>query len=247
MLHFQDSEHVSMLRDTLVRFIDKEMPRDLARQWDRDNHFPKDVHDKLVELGLMGLTVPEAYGGSGIDVTATVSVIELLCSRSLAVGGGYIQSACYAGLNLSEVASEQQKQELLPKVIEDGMIFAYGISEPDVGADVASIKTTAKRDGDYLIVNGNKRFCSGAGIADYIYTLVRTGPSTDRYKNLSLLLIPPNTEGISLNLQGTMGLKGVGTYDVSYVDVKVPVSHVVGGQEGWLVKISGSGFRYRET
>ena len=233
MLQFQDNEQISMLRDTLARFVDNEMPRELARRWDKDNHFPKDIHNQLVELGLMGLTVPEAYGGSGIDVTATVAVIELLCSRSLAVGGAYIQSACYAGLNLSEVASEQQKRELLPKVIEEGMIFAYGISEPDVGADVASIKTTAKRDGDYLVVNGSKRFCSGAAIADYIYTLVRTGPAEDRYKNLSIVLIPPDSQGISLDLQGTLGLKGVGTYDVAFDDVRVPVSQLVGGEQGW--------------
>ena len=189
MLHFQDSEHVSMIRDTIERFVEKEMPRSLARQWDMDNYFPRDIHNKLVELGLMGLTVPEAYGGSGVDITATVMVIEHLCARSLAVGGGYIQSACYAGLNLGEVASEAQKKELLPRVIEDGLIFAYGISEPDVGADVSSVKTTARRDGDYIVVNGNKRFCSGAAVADYIYTLVRSGPAEDRYKNLSLVLM----------------------------------------------------------
>jgi alkylation response protein AidB-like acyl-CoA dehydrogenase len=233
MLQFEDSEHMSILRDTLVRFIEKEMPRELARQWDKDNHFPRDIHNKLVELGLMGLTVPEAYGGSGIDVTSTVSVIEMLCSRSLAVGGGYIQSACYVGLNINEVGSQEQKQELLPKVVDGGLIFAYGISEPDVGADVASVKTTAKRVGDQLIIKGNKRFCSGAAIADYIYTLVRTGPVDDRYKNLSLVLVPPDTKGIRLDLQGTLGLKGVGTYDVTFDDVKIPVSALVGGEDGW--------------
>lgn len=233
MLQFQDSEHITMLRDTLERFVENEMPRELARQWDQENHFPRDIHDKLAELGLMGLTVPESFGGNGIDVTATVSVIELLCSRSLSVGGGYIQSACYAGLNISEVGSAQQKRELLPKVIDNGLIFAYGISEPDVGADVASVKTTAKRKGDHLIINGSKRFCSGAGIADYIYTLVRTGPTEDRYKNLSIVLIPPNAKGVSLNLQGTLGLKGVGTYDVAFEDVLVPVSEIIGGEEGW--------------
>ncbi|GAA4102330.1 acyl-CoA dehydrogenase family protein [Zhongshania borealis] len=233
MLHFQDSEHVSMIRDTIERFVEKEMPRSLARQWDNDNYFPRDIHNKLVELGLMGLTVPEAYGGSGVDITATVMVIEHLCARSLAVGGGYIQSACYAGLNLGEVANEAQKKELLPKVIEDGLIFAYGISEPDVGADVSSVKTTARREGDYIVVNGNKRFCSGAAVADYIYTLVRSGPAEDRYKNLSLVLIPPNTQGVSLDLQGTLGLKGVGTYDVSFDEVRIPASQIIGGEEGW--------------
>lgn len=233
MLQSVENEHLSLLRDTVARFIDKEMPREKARQWDQQNHFPRDIHNKLAELGLMGLTVPEQFGGSGPDVTATMAVIELLCSRSLSVGGGYIQSACYAGLNLSEVASDQQKRELLPRVVGEGMIFAYGISEPDVGADVASVKTTAKREDDQIIVNGSKRFCSGAGVCDYIYTLVRSGDPAARYKNLSLLLIPPDTPGVTLELQDTMGLKGVGTYDVSFDDVRVGVSQLVGGEQGW--------------
>jgi alkylation response protein AidB-like acyl-CoA dehydrogenase len=233
MLHSVDYELLSLLRDTVTRFIEKEMPRELARKWDEENHFPREIHEKLAALGLMGLTVPEEFGGNGPDITSTVAVIELLCSRSLSVGGGYIQSACYAGSNLSEVASDQQKRELLPRVIGEGMIFAYGISEPDVGADVASVRTTAKRSGDEIVVNGSKRWCSGAGVCDYIYTLVRSGDPSDRYKNLSLILIPPDSPGVTLELQETLGLKGVGTYDVSFDNVKVSASQIVGGEEGW--------------
>ena len=236
-MQLHESEHVAMMRESVARFVKKEMPRELAKEWDARNYFPRDVHNKLVELGVMGLTVAEEYGGSGRDITATVAVIEELCTRSLSVGGGYINSACYAGLNLSEVGSEQQKRELLPKVANEGIIFAYGISEPDVGADVASVKSVATRVGDNLIVRGEKRFCSGAAICDYIYTLVRTGPTENHYKNLSLLLIPPNTPGIRLSPQDTMGLKGVGTYDVSFEDVVVPINSVMGGESclnnGW--------------
>jgi len=233
MDHFPESDHIQMLRETLLRFIEKEMPLDLVRQWDRDNVFPHDVHAKLAELGLMGLTVPEEYGGGGRDVRATIVAIELLCGRSMAVGGPYIQSACYAGLNIAEVGSERQKRELLPRVVNEGMIFAYGISEPDVGADVAAVRTTGRIDGDRLIVNGSKRFCSGAKIADYIYTLVRTGPKDEKYKNLTLVLIPSLAEGITFEAQHALGLKGTGTYDVTFADVSVPLQNVVGEETGW--------------
>ncbi len=233
MDHFPESDHVLMLRETLLRFIEKEMPLDLVRQWDRDNIFPHDVHTKLAELGLMGLTVPEEYGGGGRDVRATIVAIELLCGRSMAVGGPYIQSACYAGLNIAEVGSERQKRELLPRVVNEGMIFAYGISEPDVGADVAAVRTTGRIDGDRLIVNGSKRFCSGAKIADYIYTLVRTGPKDEKYKNLTLVLIPSLAEGITFEAQDALGLKGTGTYDVTFADVSVPLQNIVGEEAGW--------------
>lgn len=228
----EDADHIVMLRDTIRRFIEKEMPRDQVAKWDKENHFPRDVHMKLVDLGLCGLTVAEQFGGSGRDISATIMMIEELCSRSMAVGCAYIQSTCYAGLNLSEVANDTQREILLPKVAGEGLMFAYGFSEPDTGSDLASVKTTAKRDGDTMIINGSKRFCSGAAIADYIYALVRTGPAEDKYRNLSLVLIPPSSEGVTLVAQDTMGQKGVGTYDVSFDDVVIPVTDVVGGEDG---------------
>jgi alkylation response protein AidB-like acyl-CoA dehydrogenase len=242
--HFEESEQTAMIRSSLKSFVEKEMPRDLVKRWDKENYFPRDVHDKLVEMGCMGLTVSEQYGGSGKDIAATVVVIEELCSRSMSVGCAYIQSTCYAGLNLEEVASEQQKEMLLPKVAQEGLMFAYGLSEPDVGSDVASVRTSATRDGDTLVVNGSKRFCSGAAISDYIYTLVRTGPVDERYKNLSLVLIPPTTPGVLLEPQDTLGLKGGGTFDVNFADVEVPVANIVGGEEGWnrgWEKLAGPG------
>ncbi|MEI6457337.1 MAG: acyl-CoA dehydrogenase family protein [Pseudomonadota bacterium] len=233
MLQFQEAEHIVLLRQTLERFIEREMPREAAREWDRMNHFPRAVHDKLAALGMMGLTIDEKYGGTGRDITATVTVIEQLCARSVSVGGAYIQSACYAGLNLSELASDAQKAALLPRVAAEGLILAYGISEPDVGADVASVRTTATRTEDTLVVNGNKRFCSGAAICDYIYTLVRTGPTDQRHKNLTLLLIPPNAPGVTLLPQETMGLRGVGTYDVHFNNVEISANQIVGGPSGF--------------
>lgn len=227
-----EAEHITMLRNVLRRFIENEMPRDLVQMWDKQNIFPRDVHDKLVELGLTGLTVPEEYGGSGRDITATIMVIEELCSRSMAVGCAYIQSSCYAGLNLVEVASEEQRRTLLPRVAGEGLMFAYGFTEPDVGADLANVRTVGEVQGDELVINGSKRFCSGAKISEYIYALIRTGPAEAKYKNLSLVLIPPTAPGVTLTPQDTMGLKGGGTFDVSFDDVRVPLSNVIGGVEG---------------
>ena len=244
MSHFDESEQTAMIRSSLKSFIEKEMPRDLVKRWDKENYFPRDVHNKLVEMGCTGLTVSEQYGGSGKDISATVVVIEELCSRSMSVGCAYIQSSCYAGLNLEEVASPQQKEALLPRVAQEGLMFAYGLSEPDVGSDVASVRTSAIRSGDTVVVNGSKRFCSGAAISDYIYTLVRTGPADQRYKNLSLVLIPPTSPGVLLEPQDTLGLKGGGTFDVSFTDVEVPMANVVGGEDGWnrgWEKLAGPG------
>lgn len=232
-MNFAEPDHVRQLRESLERFVQNEMPRAAAAQWDSDNHFPRDVFDKLAQLGVMGLTVPEEYGGAGRDIIATMVVIEELSRRSLAISVPYIMSACYAGMNLVECGSEAQKRDLLPRVADGSLIFAYGWTEPDAGADLASVKTRAERIGDRVRINGAKRFCSGAGIADYIYTLVRTGPEEARYRNLSLVLVPPKTPGVTITPIGSLGMKGAETTDVSFDDVEVPIENVFGGEAGW--------------
>ena len=234
MNQFSEPEHITILRNTIRQFIDKEMPRDKVNQWDKDDYFPRDVFDKLCALGVTSLTVPEEYGGSGIDMMATIAIIEELSTRSLGIASGFIFCACYAGLNIAEAASEEQKNELLPKVAEGKMLFSYGISEPDVGADVASVRTKAVIDGNEVVINGTKRWCSGPNVTDFIYTIVRSGPEEDRYRNLSLILIPPNSKGVTIEPQQTLGQKGVGgTCDLTFEDVRVPVKNIVGGQDGW--------------
>ena len=234
MNQFSEPEHITILRNTLRQFIEKEMPRDKVNQWDKDDYFPRDVFDKLCALGVTSLTVPEEYGGSGKDMMATIAIIEELCTRSLGMASGFIFCACYAGLNISEVASEEQKKEFLPKVAQGKLLFSYGISEPDVGADVASVRTKAVIDGNEVIINGTKRWCSGPNVTDFIYTIVRSGPEEDRYRNLSLILIPPLSKGITIEPMQTLGQKGVGgTCDVTFEDVRVPIENIVGGEDGW--------------
>jgi alkylation response protein AidB-like acyl-CoA dehydrogenase len=232
-MNFDEGEVIVALRESLERFVEREMPRSAAQDWDARNHFPRDVHRKLADLGVLGLTVPEDYGGVGRDILATMIVIEELSRRSLAVSVPYIMAACYAGMNIEECGTEAQKRELLPRIVSGDLLFAYGLTEPDAGADLASVKTRAERNGDMLRINGAKRFCSGAGIADYIYTLVRTGPAEDRHRNLSFVLVPPTAAGVTITKIDSMGMKGAATTDVSFDDVLVPAANLVGGEAGW--------------
>ena len=232
-MNFDESEIVTALRDSLERFVEREMPRSAAHDWDARNHFPREVHRKLADLGVLGLTFGEDYGGVGRDVLATMIVIEELSRRSLAVAVPYIMAACYAGMNIEECGTEAQKRELLPKIAAGDLLFAYGLTEPDAGADLASVTTTAVRDGDGLRINGAKRFCSGAGIADYIYALVRTGPAEARHRNLSFVLLPADAPGVTITPIEAMGMKGAATTDVSFDDVAVPIANLVGGEAAW--------------
>src|SRR5579862_2605097 len=232
-MDFAETEENRALRQSLVRFVEREMPREAAADWDKRNHFPRDVFLKLAELGVLGLTVPEEHGGLGRNIMGAMITIEELSRRSLAVSVPYIMAACYAGMNLAECGTAEQKRDLLPRVVSGDLLFAYGWTEPDVGADLASVKTRAVRRGDRIVVNGAKRFCSGAQIADYIYALVRTGEAADRHHNLSILLIPPDTRGVGITPIDALGMKGAATTDVVFDDVELPLTSLFGGEAAW--------------
>ncbi|SNQ48303.1 putative Acyl-CoA dehydrogenase [Frankia canadensis] len=237
-------EEALELRTILRRFVAERMPRPDAAAWDKAARFPRDVFDALAELGVMGLAIPEEHGGAGRDIHATLMVIEELSKRSMAVAIPYIMASCYAGMTVVDCASEEQKARWLPEIAAGRMLFAYGWTEPDVGADLASVRTTVRRDGDELVVNGAKRFCTGAGISDYIYTLANSDPDGARYHNLSLVLVPPDADGVTITPIDAMGVKGSQTTDVTFDDVRVPAGLLMGGADGWnngWSMITGSG------
>lgn len=224
---------LAMLRESIRRLVADEMPREAARRWDRDDHFPREVFAKLAALGATGLTVAAEHGGSGPDITATMAVIEELSKRSLAVAVPYIMCACYAGMNIAESGSPEQKARLLPKIAAGEILFAYGLTEADAGADLASVRTQARREGDRIVVRGSKRFCTGANIADIIYCLVRSDSEAPRHQNLSIVLVPTKAKGVTIKVTDAIGMKGAPTNDVTFDDVTLPQDAVVGGEAGW--------------
>ncbi len=230
-----EPEHIAVLRETLRRFVEREMPKELVREWDREHRSPPELFRKLAELGLCGVTIDEVYGGQGRDLVAAVAIIEELCRRGSFAAGPFIHCAFYGGINISENGSPEQKRTLLPLIARGELRFAYGLSEPDVGGDLASVSTKVRRsaDGDKLIVNGFKRWCTGADFADYIYCLACSDPDAPRYKNLSFVLIPPGTPGVTIHPIDHMNLRYTLSSDVILEDVEIPVDNLVGGESGW--------------
>jgi alkylation response protein AidB-like acyl-CoA dehydrogenase len=231
----EEPERVRMVRETIRRFVEREMPREAVRQWDRERTFPIDVFRRLAETGVCGLTVAEEYGGAGRDIVSAVAVIDELARRGTAMAGPYIHCAFYGGLNIGENGSAQQKRELLPRIARGEVLFAYGLSEPDVGGDLASVAMTARRsdDGRTVVLNGTKRWCTGARFAEAIICLVKSDAAGARYGNLSFVLVPPELPGISIVDIDHIGLRYAATTDVIFDDVSVPIDSVLGGAEGW--------------
>jgi alkylation response protein AidB-like acyl-CoA dehydrogenase len=229
--------HIGQLRETIARFVAEKAPREARIAWDRAHTWPRDVYAELNQLGLTALTVPEEYGGAGQDIVAAIAVIEELAQIGPCLAGPFIHTAFYGGMNLSENGSEAQKREYLPRLARGELFFAYGLSEPDVGGDLASVSTRARLEGDTVVIDGAKRWCSGADWADVLYTLVRSGEPGDRYRNLSFVLIPTGTPGITMQGIQHSNLRYMASQDVYFDAVRVPAANIVGGpgmwNEGW--------------
>ena len=228
-----EPEHIGQLRETVAKFVAAHAPRAARVAWDKAHRWPRDVYAELNKLGLTALTVPKEYGGAGQDIVAAIAVIEELAQVGPALAGPFIHTAFYGGMNLSENGSKAQKREYLPRLAKGELFFAYGLSEPDVGGDLASVTTNAAREGETLIINGAKRWCSGADFADVIYTLVRSGEPGDRYRNLSFVLIPTNTPGITMHGIEHSNLRYMTSQDVFFDNVRIPAANIVGGPEMW--------------
>lgn len=233
MTGFADTEELALLRESVRRMIARHCPPERIVEWEENDTIPRELIGAMSELGILGLAVPEAHGGAGLGVVAMVVAMEELAAAWQGVCALYNQSAGYGSLNISAKGTEAQKRRFLPELLAGRLLFAYALSEPEVGADLASVATRAERDGDSVVLEGTKRWVSGADIADYMITLVRSGPREARRRNLSFVMVPTRADGVTLIRTPCMGTRGVATHDVILDGVRVPFDLVLGEEEGW--------------
>jgi alkylation response protein AidB-like acyl-CoA dehydrogenase len=232
-----EPEHITTLRRQLRRFVAEKAPREKRRAWDKAHTWPRDLFRELADMGLCGLTIAEEHGGLGEDIVAAVAAIEELSRAGPFLSGPFIHCAFYGGMNISEFGSPEQKASLLPRLARGEVLFAYGLSEPDVGGDLSDVRTRGRVEGDELIINGSKRWCTGADWADYIYCLINTAPSAPKREALTFVLIPGKSAGLSTTPIEHANLRYTASCDVHFDDVRVPLDAVVGGparlNKGW--------------
>ncbi|MBT5082306.1 MAG: acyl-CoA/acyl-ACP dehydrogenase [Rhodospirillaceae bacterium] len=235
-MYFADEpEHITMLRDSLRRFNQQEVSREQRREWQTAQAWPRDVFAKLAGMGVCGLTVAEEFGGQGQDWYAATAVIEELSRAGTFLARPYIQCAFYGGGNISESGSASQKADLLPKIAAGELQFSYGLSEPDIGGDLASVKTRAhlEDDGDTVVINGTKRWCTGADWADYIFCFVNSDPEGEKYQNLSMILVPTDAPGITRSQLTHRNLVYSHSFDVHFDNVRLSADNILGGRTAW--------------
>jgi alkylation response protein AidB-like acyl-CoA dehydrogenase len=228
-----EAPEITELRRRIRELIVARWPLAVRARWDRDDRVPRAELDALRELDVFGLCVPEEYGGQGRKVVAFAAVMEELARAGFGLAGLYQMCAGYVGLNVATSGSDEQRQRFLPDVVAGKVLFAYGLSEPEVGADLATVRTTARRDGDAVVIEGAKRWTSAADMVDHILVLARSGDPAARRENLSLVIVPVDTPGITMRQQRTMGGRGIPPFDVTFDGVRVPATNVLGGDDGW--------------
>src|SRR5512142_722216 len=184
-------------RRTVREFCEKELAPH-ARAWDDAGAFPRELFGRFGELGLLGIRHPVEWGGSGLDYWYVVAYVEeLVRSRSAGLNMAMLVQGEMAIPVIAELGTDEQKREFLAPAIRGERIAALAISEPDAGSDVAALRTTARRDGGDLVVNGSKMWITNGARADFLTLAVRTGE--EGYGGISLVTFPTDVRGYSVS------------------------------------------------
>jgi citronellyl-CoA dehydrogenase len=232
------TEEHEAIRATIAQFIDKEI-NPYADQWEEEGIFPAhELFKKMGNLGLLGISRSEEFGGMGLDYSYQVVFAEELGRiRTGGVGMAIGVQTDMATPALAKHGSDELRREFLIPAIAGDMVCSIAVSEPHAGSDVAAIKTTAKKDGDDYIINGTKMWITNSTQADFICLLANTSDE-GRHANKSLIVVPMNLPGISLSEKlNKLGQRSSDTAQIFFDDVRVPQRYLI-GQEG-------AGFRYQ--
>jgi len=230
-----ESDHEAF-RDSVRAFLEKEVVPNIE-QWESDGIVPREIFEIAGRNGFLAMAVPEEYGGVGINDFRFNAVIgeETIRAGATAAGLGITLHNDISLPYFLDLCTDEQKQRWLPGIVAGELITGIAMTEPGIGSDLASMSTTAVRDGDHYVVNGAKTFITNGINADLVITAVKTDPK-QRHKGMSLLVIERGMKGFERgrNLD-KLGLHSQDTAELSFTDVRVPVSNLLGGEgQGFL-------------
>jgi glutaryl-CoA dehydrogenase (non-decarboxylating) len=235
MVRFELSEEIQAVREAASRFAQKEVLARVAED-EKKHQFQRDLIVKMGALGFLGCPIPEEYGGSGLGFLAHAVVTEEISRGSGSLRAAFNMQTMGTAREIYQYGNEAQKKKYIPKLISGEWLGCIGITEPDAGSDVGSIRTRAIRDGGVYILNGTKTWITYAQVADIGIIYAYTDP-TIRYKGLSAFIVDMNREGITtVPTADKLGWHACPTGEIVFEDVSVPAEHLLGEE--------GRGFEY---
>ncbi|MCC6619611.1 MAG: acyl-CoA dehydrogenase family protein [Deltaproteobacteria bacterium] len=219
-------EH-EQLRRTVRQWCERDL-KPHADAWEEARLFPREVFTQAAELGLLGIRIPEKWGGQGLDWWFTVAYAEEMPSSGMAgLTMALLVQSDMATPVIHEIGNDYHRENFLMPAVKGQAIAALGVSEPDVGSDVANIRTTARRVGDDFVINGSKTYITNGTRADFITLAVRTGG--DGFKGISLVLFPTDTPGFKVGKKlEKLGNHSSDTAELVFEDCKIPAKNLLG-------------------
>ena len=226
-----DDETLKQFIDTLEKFVTQRL-RPLESQVGAEDNIPEEIIEEMKTLGLFGLTIPEEYGGLGLNMSEEVAVARSFGHTSPAFRSAFGTNVGIGSQSLVIDGTEEQKKHYLPRMSTGEIIGSFCLTEPDAGSDAASLKMTAVKDGDYYILNGTKRFITNAPKANLFTVVARTKKEEKGSRGVSAFLVDADSEGISLGQPyRKMGQQGTYVCDVMFDDVRVNADMLIGKKE----------------
>ncbi len=227
-----DRDTLQQFKDTVRRYV-RERLVPLEEQVAATDQIPDAVRREMAEMGLFGMTVPEEFGGLGVNVSEEAELIMELCWASPVFRSVVGTNNGIGSQGIVMDGTEEQKRHWLPRIASGELIASFALTEPGAGSDAASLKTRAERRGDRFIVNGTKRFITNAPQAGIFTLMARTDPSNPGAGGISAFIVDAKTKGITIGKPDRkMGQRGAHTADVIFEDAEVPAANLIGGKEG---------------
>jgi alkylation response protein AidB-like acyl-CoA dehydrogenase len=227
-MDFELSEHHTLLRNSLRQFFrERVAPR--AREWDEAEHFPSELVPELAELGLLGIKIPEVYGGAGLDMSAYAIAVE---EAARVDGSLALTIASHNGLGTGHIlayGTEAQKQKYLTRACSGEWLAAWALTDPSSGSDAAGMRTRAVRDGDDWVINGSKMFITQGSVAGFCVVLARTNFEAPAQRGITAFIVDTKTPGYSASKKlKKLGCRSSDTVEITLEQVRVPDSERLG-------------------
>jgi len=227
------SEEQRMMREGVLDLLNKHLPWDLVRKLDEEKGFPHAAYEALADAGYLGIFYPESLGGMGGTHRDITTFMETLGYYYTGIAQGVTVTAIYAGMHVAKFGPPAMQQEIVPKIVAGKAKLSLAMSEPGTGSDVAGIKTTAIRDGDEFVLNGNKVWITCAHVADYLVVIAKTDPQA-RHRGISTLLVDARAPGVTIRPLAMLGRRTTHANEIFFDNVRVPASNLIGNEgEAW--------------